>query len=140
MGAYKREIDQSSLQFQLCQDNIIQCYSHTNDAEEDVKDAYYEALQAQISKTPQHDVLIIIGDQNAMVGKDNNEHERAMGKEGHSVMNENGERLANMSSTNGLVIGGTLFKHKDIHKITWNSPNNRDKNQINHIITNGKWR
>jgi hypothetical protein len=119
---------------------IIQCYSHTNDAEVDVKDAYYEALQAQISKTPQHDVLIIIGDQNAMVGKDNNEHERAMGKEGHGVMNENGERLANMSSTNGLVIGGTLFKHKDIHKITWNSPNNRDKNQINHIITNGKWR
>jgi hypothetical protein len=32
-----------------------------------------------------------------------------MGKEGHGVMNENGERLANMSSTNGLVIGGTLF-------------------------------
>ena len=27
---------------------IIQCYSHTNDAEVDVKDAYYEALQAQI--------------------------------------------------------------------------------------------
>lgn len=47
---------------------IIQCYSHTNDAEEDVKDAYYEALQAHISKTPQHDVLIIIGDQNAKVG------------------------------------------------------------------------
>ncbi|CAG2222390.1 unnamed protein product [Mytilus edulis] len=57
-----------------------------------------------------------------------------MRKEAH------GERLANMCSTNGLVIGGTLFKHKDIHKITWNSPNNRDKNQIDHIIIDGKWR
>ncbi|CAG2240028.1 unnamed protein product [Mytilus edulis] len=72
--------------------------------------------------------------------KVNTEHKRAMGKEGHGVMNENGERLANMCSTNGLVIGGTLFKHKDIHKITWNSPNNRDKNQIDHIIIDGKWR
>ena len=63
-----------------------------------------------------------------------------MGQEGHGKMNENGERLANLCSTNGLVIGGTIFKHKDIHKITWNSPNGRDKNQIDHIIINGKWR
>lgn len=55
-------------------------------------------------------------------------------------MNENGERLANMCSSNGLVIGGTLFKQKDIHTITWYSPNNRDKNQIDHVIINGKWR
>ena len=119
---------------------IIQCYSPTNDAEEEDKDTYYEALQAQISRTPQHDVLLIIGDQNAKVGNDNSEHERAMGKEGYGAMNENGERLANLCSTNGLVIGGTIFKHKDIHKITWNSPNGRDKNQIDHIIVNGKWR
>ncbi|CAG2220119.1 Craniofacial development protein 2 [Mytilus edulis] len=119
---------------------IIQCYSTTNDTEEEINDAYYEALQAQISKTPLHDVLLIIGDQNAKVVKLNTKHERAMGKEGHGVMNENGERLASMCSTNELVIGGTLFKHKDIHKTMWNSPNNRDKNQIDHIIINGKWR
>lgn len=33
-------------------------------------------------------------------------------------MNENGERLANMCSNNGLIIGGTLFKHKEKNKIT----------------------
>ncbi|XP_071129957.1 uncharacterized protein [Mytilus edulis] len=76
---------------------IIQCYSTTNDSEEEINDAYYEALQAQISKTPLHDVLLIIGDQNAKVVKLNTKHERAMGKEGHGVMNENGERLANSS-------------------------------------------
>ncbi|XP_071122604.1 craniofacial development protein 2-like [Mytilus edulis] len=88
---------------------IIQCYSPTNDA------AYYEALHAKISKTPQHDLLLIIARQNAKVGNVNTEHERATGKVGHGVMNENGERLAHMCSTNGLVIGGTLFKHKDIY-------------------------
>lgn len=48
--------------------------------------------------------------------------ERSMDKEGVGRMNENGEKLANMYSTNYLVIGGTLFKHKEVHKITWNSP------------------
>ena len=68
---------------------IIQCYSPTNDAEDEVKDAYYEALQTQIVKTPQHDVLLIIGDQNAKVGNDNSQHERSMGREGLGIMNEN---------------------------------------------------
>lgn len=39
-----------------------------------------------------------------------------------------------------LVIGETLFSHKDIYKKNWISPNGRDQNQIDHIIINGRWR
>ena len=39
---------------------------------------------------------------------------------------------------NNLIIGGTIFEHRDIHKLTWNSPNRKDKNQIDHIIINGR--
>ena len=53
---------------------IIQCYSPTNEADDDAKDAYYEALLAQVNKTPKHDLLLITGDQNAKVGNDNSEH------------------------------------------------------------------
>ncbi len=45
-------------------------YAPTYDAEDEVKNSYYNALQAQINKTPQHDVLII-DDQNAKVRNDN---------------------------------------------------------------------
>ena len=51
-----------------------------------------------------------------------------MGQHGLGRMNENGERLVPFCGNNDLVIGGSLFKHRDIHKITWTSPNARDQN------------
>ena len=41
---------------------------------------------------------------------------------------------------NGLVIGGTLFQQKDIHKLIWISPNGKAENQIDHVMINQKWR
>ncbi|XP_021378237.1 craniofacial development protein 2-like [Mizuhopecten yessoensis] len=55
-------------------------------------------------------------------------------------MNNNGERLVAFSNMNDLVIGGTLFPHRLIHKLTWCSPNGRDKNQIDHLMISGMWR
>jgi hypothetical protein len=63
-----------------------------------------------------------------------------MGKYGCGNINDNGERLVDLCGTNNLVIGGTIFPHREIHKLTWISPNGRDKNQIYHIIINEKWR
>jgi len=39
-----------------------------------------------------------------------------------------------------LVVGGALFPHRDIHKLTLCSPNGRDKDQIDHLMINGAWR
>jgi hypothetical protein len=41
---------------------------------------------------------------------------------------------------NDLIIGGTLFIHCDIHKLTWNSRNGRERNQIDHLMINVVWR
>ena len=39
-----------------------------------------------------------------------------------------------------IIIGGTLFPHKKIHKITWTSPDGNTKEQLDHILINRKWR
>ena len=83
---------------------------------------------------------IVMGDLNAKIGDNNINYERTIGKEGCGDMNENGERLVDLCSAYDLWIGGSLFPHKEIHKLTWYSPNGRDQNQIGHFLINGIWR
>ena len=123
-----------------CKLTIFQCYAPINDSDTDVKDNWYEQLQAAVSEVPQHDMLLLIGDLNAKVGADNSDLGRVMGPHGCGVMNENGEYLVDFCMSNRLVIGGTIFPHKSIHKLTWTSPDGATTNQIDHIIINGKWR
>ena len=60
---------------------IIQCYAPTDDSEDDMKEEWYDQLQASVSKVPQHDILLIIGDMNAKTGSDNIDREQAMWRE-----------------------------------------------------------
>ena len=41
--------------------SIIQVYSRTNDVESDVKQDFYDALQAELEKIPKQDLTIIMG-------------------------------------------------------------------------------
>ena len=119
---------------------IIQCYAPINTADEQDKAKFYEQLQAVLDKTPKRDIKIVMGDMNAKVGSDNTGRELIMGRHGTGNQNENGEMFTEFCAFNDLVIGGTLFPHKDIHKTTWISPNRKTENQIDHITINRKWR
>ncbi|CAH8514717.1 unnamed protein product [Schistosoma haematobium] len=120
--------------------NIIQCYAPTNDSNDEIKDQFYERLQSIIEKCPRKDLTILLGDLNAKVGIDNTGYEDIMGRHGLGERNENGERFANLCAFNKLVIGGTIFPHKRIHKATWISPDHTTENQIDHICINKKFR
>ncbi len=103
---------------ELCSEAVIKCYAPTNDSDDKAKDKFYDQLQAELNNTPGHDMKIVMGDMNAKVGNDDTGYDRAMGRQGCGVMNENGEKLLDFCSIYDLVIGGTLFPHKDIHKLT----------------------
>ena len=85
-------------------------------------------------------MLIITGDFNAKVGSQPSPYNDVMGKHGEGVRNENGEKLCEFCADNELLITGTLFPHKKIHKLTWASPDGRTINQIDHVLVNRKFR
>ena len=65
--------------------------------------------------------------------------ERIMGKHGVGDLSDYGERIVKICEVNNLIIIGTTFKHRNIHKLTRTSPDGRTQSEIGHII-NGKWR
>ena len=120
--------------------NIIQCYAPTNDTEEEKKDDFFQQLQAVLDRRGTKDITILMGDFNAKIGMDNTGYEDIMGTYGLGQMNDNGERFADLYALNQLVIGGSIFPHKRIHKATWISSKHVKENQINHICISRKFR
>ena len=119
---------------------LVHVYAPTEDAEEQVKDKFYTRLQDVLSSCKTHDMLVVTGDMNAKVGDNNQNYERVMGKHGLGQRNNNGERLCEICDMNELMITGTLFPHKTIHKATWTSPDGVTRNQIDHILVSRKFR
>ena len=120
--------------------NIIQCYSPTNDAEEEKKDDFYQLRQAVLDRRGANDITILTGDFNTKIEMDNTGYEGITGTHGLGQINENGESFADLCALNQLVIGGSIFPHKRILKATWISPNDVMENQIDHICISRKFR
>ena len=120
--------------------SIVQGYAPTNDAEPEEKVEFYDTLQSIIDKIPKKDLLIIMGDFNAKIGSDNTGREGVMGRHGEGEINLNGELFVEMCAFNCMVIGGSIFPHKRIHKTTWMSPDHNTENQIDHICISKRFR
>lgn len=120
--------------------SIIQCYAPTNDAEETRKEEFYSELQNVLDKERPKDITIVMGDFNAKIGPDNTGYENVMDKHDLGEMNENGELFADLCALNELVIGGSIYPHKDIHKATWVSLDYVTDNQIDDFYISKKFR
>ena len=111
-----------------------------NDKDEGTKEDFYNKLQTVLDKMKEKDITILMGDFNAKIGSNNRGYEEVMGTHGIGEMNENGEMFADLCSFNRLIIGGSVFPHRRIHKATWVSPDHRTENQIDHICISHKFR
>ena len=85
-------------------------HAPTEVSEEQSKDDWYGLMEAALEKVPRHDVLIVLGDWNAKVGRETRAFKPAIGAHSlHEDSNGNGVRLATFALQYGLVIGEPFF-------------------------------
>lgn len=105
--------------------NILQVYAPTSTASDANLESLYSELESTISKVPNREILLIIGDFNAKIGASSHQLSPNVGKFGLGQRNERGERLTSSS----------IHGHW-----TWTSPDGNYRNQIDYILIGSRWK
>ena len=117
--------------------SLLSIYAPTLTASEENILSFYAALGNAIRSVPKEEKLIILGDFNARVGKQQETWE-ALGPYGIGKMNSNGLHLLQLCSEFNLAISNTFFHQKEKHKVTWFHPRSKQGHLIDFIIIRKK--
>ena len=119
---------------------IIQTYAPTSQADDEEIEEFDESLGNAIENSPKRDFLLIFGDLNAKVGRQQDSNEsKCVGKHGLSDRNERGQLLVDFAAERELSIMNTFFQHHPKRLYTWTTPDGQYQNQIDYIITPRRW-
>jgi exonuclease III len=125
---------------------IIAVYAPTEDKLETVKDKFYDELYQCVQDVPLHNILLVMGDFNARIGKDKHfTNSKSIGQYVfHEESNDNGKRLVDFCEMSNMRSTQAKFPHPKSRVWTWQHPNNRNKDdgnraQLDHILIRGKW-
>lgn len=117
---------------------LINVYAPTEEKDNEVKELFYEKLVEVYDGAPKRDIKIVLGDFNAKIGREVY-YRPTVGKYSlHENSNENGSRVIDFAASRNMVVSSTYFEHKNIHKATWESPDRRTRNQIDHVLIDGR--
>ena len=98
------------------------------------KEKFYDDLQTVIDRIPKSDIILVLDDAIAKLGKED-VYRGVSGKHTlHEISNRNGEMLLELALGNNLTVISTQFQHKKIRKGTWLAPDQMTLNQIDHVL------
>ncbi|XP_054082831.1 craniofacial development protein 2 isoform X1 [Zeugodacus cucurbitae] len=117
---------------------LICAHAPTEEKDDVTKDAFYERLERTYERCPRHDVKVVLGDFNARVGKEGVFGTTAGKFSLHDETSPNGLRLIDFAGARNMVVCSTRFQHKKIHQATWLSPDRNTRNQIDHVVIDGR--
>ncbi|XP_051864351.1 uncharacterized protein LOC127566365 [Drosophila albomicans] len=102
------------------------------------KDAFYAELDRAYGRCPSHDIKILLGDFNAKVGREDIFGATVGRFSLHETTSSNGLRLIGFAAAHNMVVRSTGFRHLDIHKASWLSPDRLTRNQIDHVVIDAR--
>ena len=117
---------------------VIQAYAPTSDHSEEDIEQFYEDMEKAHQQVKSTDILVVMGDMNAKIGK--GKVENYVGEYGLGTRNERGERLLEYVIEKDLTIANTNFQQPSRRLYTWKSPGDVFRNQIDYIMTRRRYR
>ena len=117
---------------------MIQTYAPTTTHSEEEVEAYYEENAMMLKEVKSTDVLVVMGDFNAKIGKGTYQH--IVGNFGLGKRNTRGDRLVQFCLEHDLVIANTYFQNPKRLLYTWKSPGDVSRNQIDYILIRSRHR
>ncbi|XP_067638312.1 craniofacial development protein 2-like [Eurosta solidaginis] len=118
--------------------SFICAHAPTEEKDDEVKNTFYGQLERAYESCSRHDIKVVLGDFNARVGKEG-VFGPTVGKFSlHNETSPNELRLIDFAGAGNMVISSTRFTHKKIHQATWLSPGRNTRNQIDHVVIDGR--
>ena len=114
---------------------LISAYAPTLKDDDDSKNRFYHQLNTVLSKVPTTDKLVLLGDFNARVGRDNRLWGNVMSNQGIGSCNANGLLLLGLCAEHKLFITNTQFRLPNRYKTTWMHPRSKHWHLIDYVIT-----
>lgn len=83
---------------------------------------------------PNYNMKTLLRDLSAKVGKESYLYPACGGHSLHNKTKDNSKQTVHFALGRDLAVMGKWYQHKDIHKVTWWSPDNKICNQTDHIL------
>lgn len=117
--------------------NLIQVYAPTSDKPDAEVEQFYEQIQEVKRSLKPQEIIMVMGDFNAKVGKGS--VAGVSGSFGLGERNERGDTLIRLCREENLMIKNTYFKLPPRRLYTWKSPGDRYRNQIDFFLVNQRF-
>jgi len=116
--------------------SVIVAYAPTESASRSSKEDFYSQLEALILTCGKSDLVLVLGDFNAVSGTSRLPGgDSVLGPWGSGQPNDNSDLLLAFCRSHRLSITGSWFRRKDIHRLSWLSNDGHTKKEIDHILT-----
>ena len=107
---------------------IIQTYAPTSSHSEEEIEAHYEELNKMLKQVKSTDVLMVIGDFNAKIGK--GKVNDIVGPHGLGERNASGDQMLCFCIEKDMIVSNTTFGQPNRLLYSWKSPGEVTRNQI----------
>ena len=118
--------------------NIIQVYAQTKAAQNEEINEIYGKLEETRRKCKTNEILVVMGDLNAKVGKSRDGN--TVGPFGLGVRNKRGDLWVDWCRNNKLIIANTWFQNHPRRLWTWQSPDDTTRNEIDFIAISERYK